>query len=59
MKEYMVSYISLEDGRQMVGSGYGNDELEAIKSFMETHSTDCAKILEVQFYKECNRIFVA
>lgn len=43
----------------MVGSGYGNDESEATKSFMETHSTDCAKILEVQFYKECNRIFVA
>lgn len=60
MKEYMVSYVSLEGGQKinMVGSGYGNNEAEAIQNFMNYHS-DCAKIVEVKFYKNCDRVFEA
>lgn len=60
MKEYTISYTGVEDGQKinMVGSGYGNNEAEAIQNFMNYHS-DCAKIVEVKFYKNCGRVFEA
>lgn len=60
MKEYTISYIGVEDGQKinMVASGCGNNETEAIQDFMNYHN-DCVKIIEVEFYKNCGRVFEA
>ncbi len=61
MKEYTISYVGWQDGQKidLVGSGYGNNEEEAVDDFMVYHSDICEKIEEVKFYKNCDSIFVA
>lgn len=60
MKEYTISYTGVEDGQKinMVASSCGNNEAEAIQNFMNYHS-ECVKIVEVKFYKNCGRVFEA
>ena len=49
MKKYAIYYTS-KDGENMVGSGYGENEAEAIKDFNFYHN-DCAEITAIEFYK--------
>lgn len=49
MKEYTIYYKSIE-GENMVGSGRGQNETEAVEDFRFWHG-DCAEITAVEFYK--------
>lgn len=49
MKEYTIYYKSNE-GENMVGSGHGQNETEAVEDFRFWHG-DCAEITAVEFYK--------
>ena len=46
MKEYYITYISLEDGEIYTGCGHGFGPREAIKEFLSYYQS--AKILSVK-----------
>lgn len=58
MKEYIIYYIGFEDGQElnMVGSGFGNNESEAVGEF-KVFCDNLIKIKEVKFYKDCGKMF--
>lgn len=60
MKEYTISYIGFEDGHNMnmVGSGVGNNETEAVENF-KAFCDNLVEIIEVKFYKNCGKMFAA
>lgn len=56
MKEYIIYYIFLEDGKEILGgsSGQGHNIAEAIEDFKFWHD-DYVKIESVEFYKDLSR----
>ena len=60
MKEYTIIYIGHEDSHNMnmVASGVGNNETEAIENF-KMFCDNLVEIVEVKFYKNCGRMFTA
>ena len=52
MNEYVINYIGVEDDEEMnmVASGFGKNEAEAVKDFMFWHN-ECKKIESVKLYK--------